>query len=62
MSSQVSARLEVPIFGPDVGALAVSLGATRLELSREGSYGKSFTFYSCLISIIMRILRPNLSF
>ncbi|KAL2179043.1 uncharacterized protein P884DRAFT_196340 [Thermothelomyces heterothallicus CBS 202.75] len=31
-------RLEVPIFGPDDGLLAVSLGARRLELNRAGSY------------------------
>ncbi|KAK4251061.1 copper homeostasis CutC domain-containing protein [Corynascus novoguineensis] len=31
-------RLEVPIFGPDDGLLAVSMGASRLELNRAGSY------------------------
>ncbi|KAK4104760.1 hypothetical protein N658DRAFT_513572 [Parathielavia hyrcaniae] len=30
--------LEVPIFGPDDGPLAASLGASRLELNRAGSY------------------------
>ena len=33
-------RLEVPIFGQDSGALAVSCGASRLELNRAGSYGE----------------------
>ncbi|KAL2157563.1 hypothetical protein VTH06DRAFT_5941 [Thermothelomyces fergusii] len=37
------ARLEVPIFGPDDGPLAVSLGASRLELNRAGSYAQGGT-------------------
>ncbi|KAK3299393.1 uncharacterized protein B0H64DRAFT_472535 [Chaetomium fimeti] len=38
MAPEPRARLEVPIFGPDDGPLAVSLGASRLELNRAGSY------------------------
>ncbi|KAH6626283.1 copper homeostasis CutC domain-containing protein [Chaetomium sp. MPI-SDFR-AT-0129] len=38
MTSSTHPDLEVPIFGPDHGVLAVSLGARRLELNRAGSY------------------------
>jgi hypothetical protein len=38
MAPTLGPRLEVPIFGPDFGALAVSLGVNRLELNHAGSY------------------------
>ncbi|KAK0626427.1 copper homeostasis CutC domain-containing protein [Immersiella caudata] len=37
-STLTAAQLEVPIFGPDTGALAVVNGARRLELNHAGSY------------------------
>ncbi|KAL2136942.1 hypothetical protein VTI74DRAFT_103 [Chaetomium olivicolor] len=37
-AERMRARLEVPIFGPGDGALAISLGVGRLELNRTGSY------------------------
>ncbi|KAL2197496.1 copper homeostasis CutC domain-containing protein [Corynascus similis CBS 632.67] len=38
MAFKAHPRLEVPIFGPEDGLLAVSMGASRLELNRAGSY------------------------
>ncbi|KAK3901845.1 hypothetical protein C8A05DRAFT_34452, partial [Staphylotrichum tortipilum] len=43
MASPTRVRLEVPIFGPTTGALAFSLGASRLELNRAGSYAQGGT-------------------
>src|SRR4051794_30796817 len=36
----LASGLEVPIFGPEHGILAVEAGARRLELNRIGSYSK----------------------
>lgn len=57
MTLQGRPRLEVPIFGPDAGAVAVSLGASRLELNHAGSYGQPspmpFHIRSCFRSPVL---------